>query len=87
MLQWPFLFNISIKHPITLFLQYYRFSYIILNLSNLRFSLYLEHMFSSIFNTCLRWDRYLRKSTLKLVHLFLSFSFSKYICCLAYKMQ
>ncbi len=42
-------------------------------------------MFSSIFNTCLRCDRYPSKSTLKLVHLFLSFSFSKYIHCLAYK--
>ncbi len=34
--------------------KYYRFSYIILNLSNLSFSLFFEHIFSSIFNTCLR---------------------------------
>ncbi len=86
MLQWPFLFNIYkacnnlILTILQIFIYYIKFV-------NLSFSLFFENMFSSIFNTCLRWDRYPRKSTLKLVHLFLSFSFSKYIYCLAYKMQ
>ncbi len=34
MLEWPVLFNISVKHAITIFLQYYRFSYIIWWASN-----------------------------------------------------